>query len=295
MSGGKRKRDRSQSDRDRIADRRRTSPCKTCTLNLGLVPRGSASHDVAVALPDRRPQNFLPSHRQVMALLSRAVVPEERGEFERRFREVATGGGDGERRDAAGVGKTPLNWISYAYGCEYPTQLKHAGEMFPASGTASRFLDDFYIMDVILNRCRYPDGTGGDDGARCPTLLRCGEAEDSVRLVRSYKPEDEDDKNDYKFRATLLFLPQCGVFYCARERRDERVGVPKSLVPLDMSWLRLERVEEPGGGSSYAFGEGGYVKRFYRQKLSEVTMGKKARYLRGGFRAGSCPTRSEVG
>ena len=69
---------------------------------------------MTVVLPDRQPRNFLPSHQQVMALLSRAIVPEERGEFERRFWEVATGGGDGERCDAAGVGKTPLNWISYA-------------------------------------------------------------------------------------------------------------------------------------------------------------------------------------
>ena len=195
MSGKKRKHDQRQSDRDQIADRRRTSPCKTCCLNLGLVPRGSASHDTTVTLPDRQPpRNFLPSHQQVMALLlTRDVVPEEHGEFERHFWEVATGG-DGERRNAASVGNTPLNWISYAYGCEYPTQQKHAGEMFPASGTASRFLDDFYIMHVILNRCQYRDETRGNDGA--------------VRLVHSYKPEDQDDKNDYayKFRATLLFL-----------------------------------------------------------------------------------------
>ena len=40
-----------------------------------------------------------------MALLLRSVVPEERGEFERRFREVATAG-DEEHPDAARIGKT---------------------------------------------------------------------------------------------------------------------------------------------------------------------------------------------
>ena len=72
-------------------------------------------------------------------------------------------------------------------------------------------------------------------------------AEDCVRLVQLYKPEAEADKKDFKFRAVVLFLPQCGVFYCARERREECVGVPKSLIPLDMSWLRLEREDGPDG------------------------------------------------
>ena len=57
----------------------------------------SASHVVnneerngaAVTLPDREPRKFLPSQQQILALLSRAVVPEERDKFERQFREVA--------------------------------------------------------------------------------------------------------------------------------------------------------------------------------------------------------------
>ena len=91
MLGKKPKHDWRQSDCNRIADRRRTSPCKSCCLNLELVPHGSASHERTVTLPDRQPRNFLPSRKQVMALLSRAVVPKERGEFERRFREVGMG------------------------------------------------------------------------------------------------------------------------------------------------------------------------------------------------------------
>jgi hypothetical protein len=87
-------------------------------------------------------------------------------------------------------------------------------------------------------------------------------------MVRSYVSDDIDDKNDFKYRTMLLFLPQCGVFYCAREHRGKEVGVFKSLVALDMSWLRLERVVGANGTVSYSFGEGSYVKKFYSERKS---------------------------
>ena len=59
----------------------------------------------------------------------------------------------------------------------------------------------------------------------------------------------------------ILFLPQCGVFYCARERRSADVGVLKTLVALDMSWLRLLRLTDERGEVTYTFDEGGYVKQ----------------------------------
>jgi hypothetical protein len=98
-------------------------------------------------------------------------------------------------------------------------------------------------------------------------------AEDCVRLVQLYKPEDEADKKDFKFRAVVLFLPQRGVFYRARERREECAGEPKSLIPLDMSWLRLEREEGPGGSVLF-FCEGGYVKQLHQQCVSEMIPGR---------------------
>ena len=52
------------------------------------------------------------------------------------------------------------------------------------------------------------------------------------------------------------------VFYCARERRSNEVGVSKTLVALDMSWLCLVRSEDADGNLLYQFGEGGYVKKF---------------------------------
>ena len=74
--------------------------------------------------------------------------------------------GDEERPDA---GKTPLNWISWAYQCECPFQLQHVGKMFQESRTVSKFLGDFYVMDVIRNRCPYRDGIEVWDNDGAPT------------------------------------------------------------------------------------------------------------------------------
>ena len=131
--------------------------------------------------------------------------------------------------------------------------------MFPTSGTESSFLNEFYIMDVVLNRSplstdsnedknddtKRRTGSGDDCAGENADVVISGRAfepDDRIVMVRSYVSDDIDDKNDFKYRTMLLFLPQCGVFYCARERRGEEVGVFKSLVALDMSWLRLERV-----------------------------------------------------
>jgi hypothetical protein len=93
---------------------------------------------------------------------------------------------------------------------------------------------------------------------------------DVVVMARAYKQEDLDDAMDYKYRTMGLFLPQYGVFYYCRERRHEDVGLVNTLIPLDMSWLRLKRDTDSNGSVSYTFGKNGYVKRFDRQILSEV-------------------------
>jgi hypothetical protein len=136
--------------------------------------------------------------------------------------------------------------------------------MFPDSTIESAFANIFYVMDVILNRAVSPDGGGVGK-------VDSHESPDRVVLMRSSCPEDNDDKSNYKFRAMLLFLPQCGVFYCARERRHEEVGLPETLVPLDMSWLRMQREEKRCDSAVYTFGEEGYIKRFHDQSVSEMS------------------------
>jgi len=69
------------------------------------------------------------------------------------------------------------------------------------------------------------------------------------------------------------------VFYCARERRHEDVGVAGTLVALDMSWLRLQRrYNREEKRVSYTFGEGGYVKRFH-EDIPEESLGSNDIYL----------------
>jgi hypothetical protein len=64
----------------------------------------------------------------------------------------------------------------------------------------------------------------------------------------------------------ILFLPQCGVFYCARECCKEDVGVAKTHVALDMSWLGLERSTDNNGKVSFTFGKEEYVKQFHEEE-----------------------------
>ena len=244
--------------------RKRTSPCVNSLRNLGQTRRVSAAHannrgGNGGALPDRPPQKFFPSKQQVMALLSVAVIPEDRDLFRERFCLAARRDKRKNHRSRfSRICNTPISWIASAYQCDTPIRLRHAGDMFPQSGIESVFTNEFYMMDVILNRAMSPDEgkEDEDDG-------------DRVVLMGSFCPEDNDDKNDYKFRAMILFLPQCGVFYCARERRHEEVGLLNTLVPLDMSWLRLRREEKLDGSIAYTFGEGGYVKRFHDQTVSQ--------------------------
>jgi hypothetical protein len=224
----------------------------------------SAGYD-GPCLPNRPRRRFLPSQAQAMALLSMAVPPEDRSAFVDRFCSFKTGEAKPACPYTGTVCRTNADWIAGAYGCDIALPLQSAADMFPSSGMMSCFLNEIYVMDVILNRAPCSEEPALKSAKKAAT----GD-EDDVVLVRSYCEDDLHDDNDYKFRTMILFLPQCGVFYCARERRHEDVGVAGTLVALDMSWLRLrrryDRVEKR---VSYTFGEGGYVKRFHVENTDE--------------------------
>ena len=197
-----------------------------------------------------------------MELLSTAVVPEERRAFRQRF-EGARGYVDGACCDF--LCRTPISVVGRAFECE-PLQLRLAADMFPESGLQSEFLNEFYIMDVILNRAPSPaasTGVGvvvGGGGADCNVVCH----------VLSCDPEDDDPGMDYKYRAAILFLPQCGVFYCHWERHVGDAGVLGTLRAYDMSWLRLRReVSEDSRQVSYTFGGDSFVRRFYSESPGE--------------------------
>lgn len=248
----------------------KTSPSVACVRNLGNSPRVPGAYmgadHVGKSLPTRRDERrSRPTHQRIMSLLSMAVVPEERNAFRRRFRSARSRDGDWGSCEEF-LCRTPIAVIAKAFGCE-PLRLRSAADMFPESGLQSEFLNEFYVMDVVLNRAPSPavltgDGKGlGSGGGRSSA----GGDIDAVRPVLLCKPEDVGPEMDYLYRAAILFLPQCGVFYCHRDRHIGDAGVPGTLRAYDMSWLRLQRREGATQYNfpSYTFGSDSFVRRFY--------------------------------
>jgi hypothetical protein len=203
---------------------------------------------------ERDEKHSLPTNVRMSLLLAMAVIPEERAAFRKRFLNASN-----EMRKPTGgeivpnVCGIPISWIGKAYECE-PVQLHLASDMFPMSRMQSEYLNDFYILDVILNR--RPSPLPGD--SLDPEV---------VRPFLSYEPGDEGEEKDYLFRAAILFLPQCGVFYCHRDRRRGDVGVSNTFIAHDMSWLRLQRDVIPLEGEAtevvYTFGSDSYIKKSF--------------------------------
>ncbi len=102
--------------------------------------------------------------------------------------------------------QTQIAVVAKAFGCE-PFRLRSAANMFPESGLQSEFLNEFYIMDVALNRAPSPavltcDGKGLTSGGGRSS----GDICDVVRPVLSCSPEDVGpDDTDHFYRASILF------------------------------------------------------------------------------------------
>ena len=205
----------------------RTLPTATTVKNLGRSTRVLGSQTAVdggrTRLPSTRGKRESDqSPTAVMSLLSMAVVPEERRAFRRRFRRANKDGVDRGPVDEMLGGRTPIRVVASAYGCQ-PFRLCSLADMFPESGMRSNFLNEFYVMDVILNRQVAP-------------LTAVSKGGNDVCLAQSYVPEDEAPDSDYRFRAVILFLPQCGVFYCSR---DCHVGGINTLFALNSPYLSL--------------------------------------------------------
>ena len=143
----------------------KTSPCTTSVLNLGKTPRVPGAHmvdmetEAEVVLPDRNEKHTLPTKVRIMSMLSMAVIPEEMRAFRQRFCQASKK--DDKRNNmeqkpcAIGVSDmcaVPISWIAKTFKCK-PFQLHCApGNMFPESRIESEFLNEFYVIDVVLNR-----------------------------------------------------------------------------------------------------------------------------------------------
>ena len=157
--------------------------------NLGQSPRALGSQ----AILDGRGRNHLPSRRgkreslpslaTVMSLLCMAVALEERGAFRQRFQSARKDGGEcGPVGEFLG-GRTPIRVVASAYRCE-PFRLRLLADMFPESGMQSIFLNEFYIIDVILNR----------QAAPLTAVSSCGEG---VCRAQLYVHEDGAPDGEY--------------------------------------------------------------------------------------------------
>ena len=180
-------------------------------------------------LPSRHgTRESLPNPSSVMSLLSMAVVPEERRAFWRRFRlaKKASEGECGLVGEFLG-GRTPIRVVATAFGWE-PFRLRSAANMFPKSGMQSNSLNKFYVMDVIVN-CRSAPLTAALGGCH------------AVCHAQSYIPDNGSPDGDYQFRAVILFPPQCGVFYCSRDRHAGDAGLQGTMRAYNMCWLCLVR------------------------------------------------------
>ncbi|KAI2497449.1 hypothetical protein MHU86_17053 [Fragilaria crotonensis] len=223
-------------------------------------PKEDSSIENANKLPDRSPREFLPSQEQMLALLVKglAFVPGSPDEI--LFRKTFHLDVENDCRYPGDVKLcgTPmsfiLNSLNTVYQHDYDVlQLSSISDMFTEhdanAGTSVDFVQKVYLMDVILNRSMSPSSS--------PAPL-AGEGvlvdPDIVAVMRCFEDDDLMDSVDFKFRTCLAFIPDAGIFYCARERHHPDSGVDNTLIPLDMSWLRLHHCHDCNGSGVYTFG-----------------------------------------
>jgi hypothetical protein len=259
-------------DRARIASARRTLPAQSSVLAMGSNPRavgvGSGCDVAGGSLPlDRTAEGFLPSKERVLSLLMQVLFFDQKDYRERvakAFRDAVLnpplppiGGVDDD------ICGTPVSFFRAALDsvgyriCDF-YRINKLSDMFHESHVKhlpGESVCEVFFMDVVLNR------------AIVPTTSEINKNGNDVRVMRCFKPDDLDDSVDYQFRALIAFIPNAGVFYCSCDRRRADAGVEKTLVPHDMSWLRLHRSEVLDSQQRcvpmYTIGDGGYVKRLH--------------------------------
>jgi hypothetical protein len=99
----------------RIGSLKRTSPCRTSLLNLGMTPRVSpaAAGDGGVELPrDQRGRNYLPLQINAMRLISKCLSSTQQQNFEKRLQQEVK---KGKRTGDVEVCGTPIMWICEAF------------------------------------------------------------------------------------------------------------------------------------------------------------------------------------
>jgi hypothetical protein len=287
-------------DNDALARKQRSSICRSRVLNFGNSLRvhgvGAAIGSGGPRMPQRRkPKNCLPSHRSVMGIIMKCLPmsgPDgvDRFEFKRRFEKATK---DLGKDDSARLCLTPISWMDWALPRNYSLEKLHClDDFFPRQEKRAN-LSEFMIMEVILNRRLVRASANVEGGG----IIRNGGDydPDAVRDARGYCEDDLLHDSDFKSRTLIAFLPGAGVLYCPRERRGAEVGVEGSLIPLDMSWLRLNNDVTAGRKRHYSFGDDSYVKCFFgKGQPEEVVPLVTAWRVSNGHHLGGCSMRRVV-
>jgi hypothetical protein len=114
--------------------------------------------------------------------------------------------------------------------------------------TKKRDYLEIVAMDAVLSRT-----------LSAPKRVTGRELVDTPAKYRVDREELLDAKFDSQFRAFVVVVPDGATYYCHRDRRNDSIGVPNALIPMDTSWLRVVK----NGDSERRFAAGGYVSRLW--------------------------------
>jgi hypothetical protein len=225
--------------------------------------------------------DFLLTHNQISALVAKSLPSWAASVFTSEFTNLvtaktafSTGEGFGRRslpreEFLASPGylcKTPMSAIAEAFtatfgdGCVSVRRPQKVEELRGACiehkhcHCSMTKQDGFevFLMDVILNR--EVVNKVAKHHVKRPA---CKNNTDNPILVAAATSAGVSDLVDDNYQTAIAYVPDAGIFYCARECRTKREGIVGSHVPLDAGWLRLLR-HGPGW-----FAKGGYVKRLF--------------------------------
>ena len=211
----------------------------------------------------RGPNGFDPSKGQMAKTFSKCLPKQDAEEFERLFRSYQGVTACPSGCDNRGIStdelilKTRVVSILWAlqqlYGvenvvCEKCQHLDASRRERTGVAVPKRDYLEIVAMDAVLSRT-----------LALPRRVTGTETVDTPVKFRAKDEESLDNKFDSQFRAFIAVVPDGATYYCHRERRSASVGIANELIPMDTSWLRLQK----DGACDDRFGLGGYVSRLW--------------------------------
>ena len=161
------------------------------------------------------------------------------------------------------VVKTPVRIITSAlhdvFGKDYVSVVACTS---PAAVFESHYLVSYADLEFVLLDCILARKRSSHKAHKLKRKCSRKIVDTPVKMLSCKRPTgsgDADFDEDECYRACIVILPDAGLYYCHRERRQESAGKVGTHVPMDINWLRLRN---QGVGSFLDwFGKGSYVLR----------------------------------